>query len=215
MRSRLLNLLLDLALIFVVLGIALGLGFWTYGLFAGQAVQTSLPMLVDHPAVTNLLARGGTASVGTLSFDKATLAVRGGGSAYKLLQGLDIVITGALWVMILVGVRKVVRAIGARRHFETPVVARLRLVGWAMILLDGWQWLRMLAFPPLLLSTIEAADPGLRLLPAISRPIEGMRNARVEASLDLMLLVTGLIVLALAEAFRTGLVLREENEAIV
>jgi hypothetical protein len=84
-----------------------------------------------------------------------------------------------------------------------------------MIALNGWMWGRMLLLPPLLLSAINPAAGPYHILPSIAQGIAGVRNARVDASLGLGLLVAGLLILILSEAFRIGTALREENEAIV
>jgi hypothetical protein len=65
------------------------------------------------------------------------------------------------------------------------------------------------------LSTINTAAGPYRILPSISQGVAGARSARVDASLGFGLLAAGLLVLILAEAFRAGSALREDNEAIV
>ena len=56
---------------------------------------------------------------------------------------------------------------------------------------------------------------GWRLAPALSHGAPGEHLARIDAHLSFLPLLVGIVVLVLAEAFRAGQALREENEAIV
>jgi hypothetical protein len=92
---------------------------------------------------------------------------------------------------------------------------RLRWIGWMLIGLNLWYWLREIALPPVLLSSIDTDAGGFRLLPAISESVSGFRSARVDGQFGFGLLAGGALVLLLSEAFRLGATLREENESIL
>jgi hypothetical protein len=94
-------------------------------------------------------------------------------------------------------------------------VRRLRLVGWSMIGLNSWMWLRMLVLPSVLLSSLKPLAGGYHILPAVSEGVAGARNARVDTTLGFGLLAAGMLILVLAETFRAGTALREDSEAIV
>ena len=215
MTIRIVRIFLWVAVAFVIVGTIAGLAVVAQGAFTGRAAATSLPLRIEPAQANRVVDRQSGAPVGELTLDRATLNVRSGGAGYAGVQALDITLTGGLWLLILLTTIKLVAQFARAEHFNAKAVHRLRLIGWSMIALNGWMWARMLALPPLLLSTINTAAGPYRILPSISQGVAGARSARVDASLGFALLAAGLLVLILAEAFRAGSQLREDNEAIV
>lgn len=215
MTIRILRILLWIAVAFVTAGTAIGLASVTHGAFTGQAAQTTLPLRIEPAQSIGIVDRWSGNPVGELVLDRATLNARAGGIGYAGVQALDIMIAAGLWLLILLVTLRLVAQFSRAEHFDGKAIRRLRMIGWAMIALNGWMWVRLIALPPLLLSAINPAAGPYRILPSISQGIAGARNARVDASLGLGLLAAGLLILILSEAFRVGVTLREENEAIV
>jgi len=192
-----------------------GVIFFALALIDGKPLQTTLGLVLDNGHPYSVVASASDTAVGSLTANRATLSVRAGGVAYLLTQGLDIVLTGGLWIMVLLALRRLAGAIALGRPFEKENIIRLRKIGWALLALGAWSWLRVLLLPLALLHTIRVAGSRIAILPAISSGVPGMLAARVEARLDVGLPIAGLLVLVLAEAFIAGLALREDNEAIL
>lgn len=214
MSKRVLEHLLSLGIGLVALGTGVGLVLFAAGLVWGEPLQTTLPLALDGATHHVVSVRGTGQVAGSLVADHGTLTVRTGGLVYLLGQGLDIALGGGLLLLILYRLRRLVAAIGGGRPFEPDTVRSLRLIGWSLILLDLWAWIRMLVLPLMIVPHL-AVESGWQLLPAISRAAPGMVAARVDAHLPVWQLIAGAIVLVLAEAFRHGQRLREDNEAIV
>lgn len=214
MNNRVLEHLLSLGIGLVALGTVVGLVLFAAGLVSGEPLQTTLPLALEGAAHHAVTLRETGQVAGTLIADHGTLSVRAGGPVYLLGHGLDIALCGGLLLLILFRLRRLIAAIGGGRPFEPDTVRSLRLIGWSLIVLDVWAWLRVLVLPLLLFPRIEAGG-GWQLLPAISRAAPEMLAARVDAHLSVWQLIVGAIVLVLAEAFRHGQRLREDNEAIV
>lgn len=212
---RAIRIFLWAGIILVAFGTIVGLGAVAQSAANGSAAQTSLPLRVEPATSETVFARADSAPVGRIIVDRATLDVRAGGPSYGALQALDILIVGGLWLAILVATLRVARQISDGRPFEARTVRRLRLVGWSMIAVNVWMWLRMLAMPPVLLASLNPSAGGYRLLPSIADGIAGVRDARIDSSFGFGLLAGGLLVLVLAETFRQGIALREDSEAIV
>ncbi|HVH88791.1 MAG TPA: DUF2975 domain-containing protein [Terriglobales bacterium] len=215
MIVRILSFLLWAAVALVIAGTTLGLAAVAQGALAGHAAQTTLPLRIEPASASAVLDRVSGDRVGELVFEHATLKVHAGGIGYAALQGLDIGLTGGLWLFILILTLRLVRQFASGRPFDLVAVRRLRSIAWSMIALNLWTWVRLLALPPVLLSAINPATDGYRILPTIAHGIAGVRNARVDSSLGVGLLAAGLLILVLSEAFRVGAVLREDNEGIV
>ena len=215
MTVRILRFFLWAAVALVIAGTTLGLAAVAQGASTGHAAQTTLPLRIEPASATAVLDRVSGDRLGELVFEHATLKVRAGGIGYAALQALDIGLTGGLWLLILILTLRLVGQLTSGQPFDRVAVRRLRSIAWSMIALNLWTWMRLIALPPVLLSAINPATDGYRILPTIAQGIAGVRNARVDSSLSLGFLTAGLLVLVLSEAFRVGAVLREDNEAIV
>jgi hypothetical protein len=214
MSNRVLEHLLSLGIGLVALATTVGLVLFATGVISGEPLLTTLPLALDGVAQHVVVLRDTGEMAGTLMADHGTLSVRAGGPVYLLGQGLDIAIGGGLLLLILYRLRRLVAAIGTGRPFEPDTVRSLRLIGWSLIVLDVWTWLRALVLPLMIVPHLEVED-GWQLLPAISHATPGMLAARIDAQLPVWHLLVGAIVLVLAQAFRHGQRLREDNEAIV
>lgn len=215
MTIRLLRVLLWIGMVLVAVGTLAGLGSVLQNAWIGGAAQTTLPLRIDPAPASEVLGRASGSPVGQLLLDRATLEVRAGGAGYAMLQAADILVTGALWLLILLLTLRLVRQLADARPFDRQAVGRLRTIGLSMIALNLWMWLRMIALPPFLLASLNPASGDFRLLPTVAQGVEGARNARVDTSFGIGLLVAGLLILVLSEAFRIGVRLREESESIV
>lgn len=215
MPTRLLHLLLSIALVVVTLGLLLGFGFWAFALATGQPVQTTLAIVSDTPARTLPVLDEAGRAVGKMIFDRGQLDLSADGTGYRLFQGLDLLIGGGLWITMLWWLRRLVGAIGAGTPFAAPNVRRLRLIGGAMVALALWRVASEVVAQVILLRQIAPGDPGTLLLSSISAGAAGKEAVRIDLTLDPALLLIGLGVLALAEAFRAGAALREENEGFL
>ena len=214
MRHRWLEHLLSLGIGLVALGMSIGLVIVLVGLFTGEAAQTTLPLAFDGAARHAVTLRESGAVVGQVASDHGTLTVKAGDTLYRLGQLLDVLLSGGLLLAILYRLRRLVAAIASGRPFERDTVRSLRLVGWMLIALNIWAWLRMLVLPLMLIPHL-ALSGGWRLAPALSRGSLGEHLVRIDAHLSIVPLLVGVVVLVLAEAFRAGRLLREENEAFV
>ena len=215
MTVRLLRALLWTAMILVGGGMLIGLGSVLQGASAGGAAQTTLPLRIDPAHSSDVLGRASGDRVGQLILDRGTLQVRAGGTGYAALQAVDILLTGALWLLILLLMLRLVRQFSAGTPFDGRAVRRLRMIGFSMIALNCWMWLRMIALPPVLLASLNPISGDYRILPTVAQGIGGLRNARVDTSFGIGLLAAGLLILVLSEAFRIGANLREDSESIV
>jgi hypothetical protein len=212
---RALRIFILCAIALVAGGMVLGLAFVGYGAAAGHAAQTTLPLRIEPAQALPVLDRASHLPAGELLLDHGTLNLRAGGTGYAFLQALDIILTGGMWLLVLISILGLVRQFGRGRTFESSSVRRLRIVGWSLIGLNLWAWIRMLALPPVLLAAIDPDVGKYRILPSVAQGIANVRNARVDASYGVGLLAVGLLVLVLAQAFTAGVAFREDSEAIV
>ena len=213
MTMRVLDRILLLVAALAGFGIAAGLAFFLVSLVSGEPLQTTLAMRWSGVQVHDIVARHGGAVVGSLTIDHATLNVRAGGAFYRLAQLADILMVGGLWLYVILAVRRLVARIPAGDPFSNQSVRQLRRIGFSLIVLNVWAWVRTMLVPLALLPDLQMRDGGA-LRPAIAPAATGP-SAQVDASLSVTLLICGLIVLALAEAFRIGRDLRAETEAFV
>ena len=215
MPIRLLRILLTVALGLALLGTVVGLGFWLFALATGQPLQTTLAVVTDTPGRALPVVDAAGRAVGSMLFDHGRLDVQAGGAGYRILQGIDLAANGGLTIAMLLWLRRLTLSIGAGAPFATPNAGRLRRIGAAMVALSLWRVASDVLAQALLLPRIAPDDPGIVLLSSVSAAVAGKAGVRIDLTIDPALLLTGLGVLALAEAFRAGAALREENEGFL
>jgi hypothetical protein len=214
MTVRLLKICLYAVTIVTIVAGLIGLAAVVGNAVGGGAAMTTLPLRIDPAPSTDVQGVSG-AAVGTLSLDRGTLNVRSGGPVYAALQCFDILLACGLWIGVFLMFLRLIEQIGSGQPFNDVAVRRLRSVGWMLIALNLWYWLREIALPPVLLSQLQATAGEFRILPMISESVDGLRSARVDGQFGFGLLVGGALALLLAEAFRLGTAIREDNESIL
>jgi hypothetical protein len=214
MTVRFLKTCLYCATMVTIIASLIGLAAVVGNAVSGGAATTTLALRIDPAPSTDVRGASG-AAVGTLSLDRGTLNVRTGGPAYAVLQCFDILLACGLWIGVFLMILRLVEQIASGVPFNDAAVRRLRSVGWMLIALNLWYWLREIALPPVLLSQLQVTAGEFRILPMISGSIVGLRSARVDGQFGFGLLVGGALALLLAEAFRLGTAIREDNESIV
>ena len=214
MTVRLLKFCLYAATFVTIVAGLVGLTSVVGNAVGGNAATTTLPLRIDPAPFTAVNDLSG-AAVGRLSLDRGTLNVHGGGPGYAALQFFDILLTCGLWIGVFLLTLKLVEQVATGQPFNEVAVRRLRAVGWMLIGLNLWYWLREIALPPVLLSDIQTAAGDFRILPMVSESVRGLRSARVDGQFGFGLLVGGGLALLLAEAFRLGAAMREDNESIL
>lgn len=215
MTIRFIRLLLLIAMVLVGFGASFGGGATIIAATGGRAGQITLPLKIDGATPQPVFGQVDGKPIGALLPDHGTLNLHAVGAGYAVVEILDIAITCGLWLLVLATTRRFVGQVGAGSPFEPQSVDRLRRIGWSLVALNIWSWLRIIVLPPLLLSRINPVAGSYRIMPSISEGVPGLLNARVDASLGIGLLAAGIIILVIAQAFRIGGDLRVENEAIV
>jgi hypothetical protein len=212
MSVRLTRILLNIAIVALLLAGSIGAVSVLLAGAQNGLGQTTLSLRSDKALTVPLVSRPAGTKVGEISYDHATMNVSVASQGYRAFQVLDIAITVGGWLLVLLALRGLVTDIGAEASFTARNAQRLRLMGCALIGLNLWSVARMLVAQPVLLGGLAIEDPGRRLLSSISRGVPGVENLRIEAAYSPALLVVGLVLLILAQAFRRGQALREENE---
>jgi len=180
MTVRLLKICLYAAMVVAIVAGLIGLAAVIGAAASGGAATTTLPLRIDPAPSTNVQSVLG-ASVGTLSLDRGTLNVRSGGPTYAALQSLDMLLACGLWISVFLMLLRLIEQIASGQPFNDVAVRRLRFIGWMLIALNVWYWLRAIALPPLLLSQLHTTAGEFRLLPIISESASGLRSARRRA----------------------------------
>ncbi|MEO8375134.1 MAG: hypothetical protein ABI471_07905 [Sphingomonas bacterium] len=214
MPARLLRLLLTIGLLGVVASTTIGLGAFGYACFNGTPLQSTWQVVTDQPS-SEPVVRHDNSEAGVIRYEHGRIDIAAGGVVYRLLQGIDLLVVGGLWITILWLARRLVREVTGGKPFQHRIITRLRHIGAMLVGLQIWTVLEALIFQPLLLADIHLADPGAHLLPSISRGVDGARNVRIDFELDQGLLMIGLLLIVIATAFDVGRRLAEDNEAIV
>jgi hypothetical protein len=215
MPVRLIKLFLNIAIAVLLLAGSIGAVSVLLAGSGDRLGQTTLSLKSDKPQVVPLVSRSTGIEIGDIRYDRATLNVSVPSQGYRAFQVLDIAVTVGGWALVLLFLRQLVAEIGAGSPFSSRNAKRLRAMGFALIGLNLWSIARLLIAEPVLLGSVAVGGTGRQLLASISQSVAGAENLRIEASYSPALLVVGLVLLVLVDAFRSGLALREENEGFL
>jgi hypothetical protein len=215
MPARLTKLILNISIVVLLLAGTIGAISVLLAGSANSLGQTTLNLKSDRPQVAPLVSRPAGSKIGEIRYDRATMNVALASPGYRAVQVLDIGVTVGGWLLVLLALRQLVSEIGSGAPFTARNAKRLRSMGFVLIGLNLWSLARLLIAEPIVLSGVAIGDPGRRLLASISQGVAGAENLRIDAAYSPALLVVGLIVLVLADAFRSGLALHEESEGFL
>lgn len=215
MPIRLTKLFLNIAIILLLLAGSIGAISVLLVGSGNRLGQTTLSLKSDRAQVVPLVSRPAGPKIGEVRYDRATMNVSVASQGYRAFQLLDIAVTVGGWLLVLWILRRLISDIGAERSFTARNSERLRAMGLALIGLNFWSVARLLIAEPVLLGSVAVDDPARQLLSSISRGASGVENLRIEASYSPALLVVGLVLLILAQAFRSGQALSEESEGFL
>ena len=215
MPVRLTRLFLNIAIVVLLLAGIIGAASVLLTRNGHGLGQTTLTLQSDKPQVVPLVSRTGSTRIGDIRYDRATMNVTVGSPSYRAFQILDIAVTVGGWLLVLLILRRLVSDVAAGLPFTMRNSTRLRTIGFTLIGLNLWSVARLLIAEPALLGSVAIGDPSRRLLASISQGLPGVENLRIDATYSPALLIAGLVILVLADAFRSGQALREENEGFL
>lgn len=215
MPVRLTKLLLNIAIVVLLLAGTIGAISVLLAGSSNTLGQTTLSVRSDRPQVAALVSRPEGQKIGDVRYDRATMNVDVASTGYRAFQLLDIAVTVGGWLLVLLALRQLVSGIGTGAAFTARNAQRLRTMGLVLIGLNLWSVARLLIAEPVLLGSVAVGGSGRQLLSSISQGAPGVENLRIEAGYSPALLVAGLVMLVLADAFRSGQALREDNEGFL
>lgn len=194
-------------------GIVLILGVSLYGGLADKPWFMMFPVILGPAGSTDLLGEG-QAVVGHLLADRATLNVAVDQMSTKFLFGVSAALVVGLWLYAAITLRRLVGDIAGGDPFAETAVPRLRWLGWLLISVNAVTVVTSCLLP-LILSGLTLAD-GRTLLPTpLPMGLPSTPYAQVTVDINGWLALCGLVLLALAEAFRIGRDLKVEGEGII
>lgn len=213
MSLRVLNWILTASIWLLGLGIVLILGVSLYGGLADKPWFMMFPVILSNASSTSLLGDA-QAVVGHLLADRATLNVAVDQMWIKFLFGVSAALVVGLWLYAAITLRRLVGDIAGGDPFAVTAVPRLRWLGWLLIGVNAATLLSSCLLP-LTLSGITLADGRTLVTSPLSFGLPSAPYAKVTADIDGWLALCGLVLLALAEAFRIGRNLKVEGEGII
>lgn len=199
----------------LVFGVALGvlliaLGLLIFAPLSGEPLLSEWPVTALQPESTWEASNPGVEAI--LTLDQGVLTVEQVGYGWSWgLRALDFLLSGSLLLSGLWLLRRFVGEVSLGSPFTAGSAHRLRWIGIILVAFPLWQALRDSLWHRLLLHELPSLGVALAS-PFQTLPSHGFQ---LQYSIDWGFAVTGVLLLVVAEAFRVGVALREENEEIV
>lgn len=214
MSLRVLNWILTASIWLLGFGILLILAISLYAGLAGKPWFMMIPVILGPAGSTDLLRGEGQAVVGHLLADRATLNITMDQMHTQLLSGVSMAAVTGLWFYAAITLRRLIGDIAGGNPFAATAVPRLRWIGWLLIGVNAVTVVYACLLP-LILSGVSIADGRILLASPLWPGLPSAPYAKVASDIDGWLALCGLVLLALAEAFRIGRNLQAEGEGII
>jgi hypothetical protein len=209
------------SLLRTLIALALGILMFVAILFAANALgalvseeapRTSLSVVTDRP-VERGVSVAPQAAAGTVRLSHGTMTIPPDGLVYALeLFHVALVLAASfvcLWLL-----RKAILSIAAGNPFGNESIQSMRILGLIQIALFVWLIVHEIMLQAIIVPRLLMPD-GAAILSSIAWRKDGVENVQIDFTIDFALLATGLIALAVAEAFRIGAEYRDDSEAVV
>jgi len=206
MTARILDWLLTAVLMLAVAASVIALAFVIIAPLAGQPLDAGYSVRLEGAPAVQSDAAGAHADI-----RQGSLIVTGAGLVADLFRAADVLVTGALWIAAIWMLRRVCRQVASHRPFAPDTARGLTLAGVLILLVPAWQALRALVWQVILFPHAPAETP---LIHTFARVPEG-GALRMMPDIDAGLLVAGLVLLVVAQAFRVGAEVQRDSDEIV
>ena len=218
MSLRFLNWILTAAIWVAGLAVIVALGVYFFGATPGKPASVSFPVTLGPSEPTEVLLRDGKTIIGKLMANEGRLEINLDGSYATILLIVHTIILAGVWLCILIVLRRLVIDITSGNPFAPKASSRLRLMGWLLIGCNIYAFV-MNYIPLLPVSDWMLADGRILLDSPAMFGVPNQPYAKVilggDGGSNAWMALTGLILLALAEAFRIGRKLQVDGEGII
>ncbi|GGX42833.1 DUF2975 domain-containing protein [Saccharospirillum salsuginis] len=180
----------------------------------GEPLVTQWPLVAEVSRFDVPMRIEAPVSDAVLAFTRGTLTVEHTGYGLSwLLRLSDVIVSGGLILSGLWLLRAFTREVRDGMPFSPGSARRLRWIGVLLLAFPIWQVIRDLLWHRVVLSQVTPIDGETHLVLPWNQA--GMYDLRLVLDPDLGFAVTGVLMLVVAEAFRIGMVLREDSEEII
>jgi hypothetical protein len=200
--SSVLKVALDVMWYLALVAIVIGLGVMVYSLVTegnvGGYMMLPVVLDIDHSVYSITAARMGINEI-RLDCVEAHMKFDSPGSGFLLFFGLHMAVGLAIVLLVLYQLRKIFATLTAGSPFVSANAARIRLIGWIVIIGELVEEILQTVGQRIVIASFET---------------QGV-TFRWDIDLSLSTIMWGFVLLVLAEVFRLGVQMREDQELTV
>lgn len=134
--------------------------------------------------------------------------------SYYILKSIDAVIVILPVILIILLLRKTVRSIQLQHPFTKENVLRIKYIAFILILISPYSLIKSLIYRSYIVNNIDVAGKVYTNIFSLS---SGTNKNEIWLNLDInfQALLTGIVLLVIAEVFRAGVLIKEDNDSIL
>ncbi|MFA0960463.1 hypothetical protein AB9P05_01525 [Roseivirga sp. BDSF3-8] len=207
--------LTEAALVFEAAFLALSLIFYTFTVFGEGELLSAWPVHFggEGPFSTSLTITP-PIQTGNLTAHTGELSFTSTGAAYYLLKMADIIIPFGLAIWITFTLRALFASLKKHGPFLPENPPRIRKTALLLLTLFPYSIVRCWAYHTYIANHLSVPDYTIAD-PAYLLSASEANTLWLDMSFNFEALLAGIILLVVAEVFRTGVVIKTDNEAIV
>ncbi|MBK6265630.1 DUF2975 domain-containing protein [Marivirga sp. S37H4] len=218
---RLLKWIVNLALV-VEIALAVGVTLVLINIMYSEedSLTSSYPItLIDDLSAYQIASENVELEQLTIYSESATIQFTSDSIGYYILKISDVIITFFLAIGITLLARKVFQSLEKNHPFTMENASRLRKIAFLLILFTPYSLIKGLIYRNYITNNIsiegkEFADSLIYYLGVFSNNFK-QNEAWIDLNVNFQTLLIGAILLVIAEIFRIGVVMKEDNESII
>jgi hypothetical protein len=210
MSSRVLSLLLSLALLLAILATLITGAFAIVAPMVGQPLETGFSVAcADGPSSACSVSR--EAGPATLRLDRGDIVLPAATADATLLRIVDVALTGGFSIAVIWLLRRFSRDVAGGRPFTRTATRSLTWSATLLMVYPLWQMLRSGLWQLIVLARQPEGGP---LIHTFATAHEAS-SLRLLPEFSAQLLLAGLILLVVARAFAVGVEVQRDSDAVV
>jgi len=149
-----------------------------------------------------------------IKIDKGVIQFTSSSISYYILKSVDAVIEILAVILIIVLLRNTVYSIRSNHPFATENVRRIKYIAFIFILISPYSLIKSLVYRSYIVHNIDVAGKEFANIFSLSNNIN-KNEIWLNLELNIQALLMGIVLLVIAEVFRVGVLIKEDNDSIL
>lgn len=162
----------------------------------------------------NVISENATIADSKIIIDKGVIQFTSSSISYYILKSVDAVIIILAVILIIVLLRNTVRSIRSNHPFVTENVRRIKYIALILILISPYSLIKSMVYRSYIVNNIDVAENVYADIFSLSTDLN-KNEIWLNLDVNIQEFLMGILLLVIAEVFRAGVLIKEDNDSIL